>query len=151
MNRHAAAMLLTLLCVTPGATQNPFEPDTHVSCIDRLRIPAYSAEARRSRAEGTITASVVLTKDASVDWFKTEFQSKAPKAIGVLMELVEKAIREATFRPLCGGETVSLIFDFKIAGRPADDPQQSASFSYPNRFWIVTEPGKLPGEGAKAK
>jgi hypothetical protein len=50
------------------------------------------------------------------------------------MPAVEKAIQEASFRSDCTGKTVVLIFDFKAAG------QQSVSYGYPNKFWIVTAP-----------
>lgn len=131
--------------------QNPFEPETHAACVARIQAPAYSTAARQARAEGTITVSVFLSAEASVDLITAQFKSKAQRAIGILMESVEAAVREASYRGTCGGETVVLIFDFTIAGRPSDNPKQSVSFGYPNKFWIVTEPGKPVAEGVKTK
>jgi hypothetical protein len=152
MRRCLVIVLVTLsLALKTGLSQNPFEPDTHIGCVERLEAPAYSAVARQVKAEGTITASVVLTQSASIHEITTEFKSKTRRAIGLLIPLVEKSIVEAAFRPTCAGETVVLIFDFKIAGQPSDSPKQSVSFGYPNKFWIVTEPVRLVMDTRKAK
>jgi hypothetical protein len=138
----AAALALLLVHAVSAPGQNPFEPDYHIGCVERLRVPGYSAAARQAGAEGTITSKVVLAADASAELITSEFQSKTQTAIGWLMQLVDQSIREATFRPGCGGETLTLVFNFRIEGRPSDNPQQSVSFGYPNHFWIVTEPGR---------
>jgi hypothetical protein len=131
-----------MCALNPAPGQNPFEPDSHIACVERLPVPTYPAAAIQARAEGTITAAVVLSPQASVQSVTTEFQTKTQKTIGLLIHAVEDAIREATFRATCSGETVALVFDFKFAGRSSDVPKQSASFGYPNKFWIVSEPAK---------
>jgi hypothetical protein len=152
MRRYFAIVLMAFsFGLKSGVTQNPFEPDTHIACVERLLTPVYSAVARQVKAEGTITASVVLSPSASVQEISTDFKSKTRRAIGLLIPLVEKSIVEAAFRSTCGGETVVLIFDFKIVGHPSESPKQSVSFGYPNKFWIVTEPVKLMMETRKAK
>jgi hypothetical protein len=151
--RHYLAIVLVALSLglKSGLSQNPFEPDTHIGCVERFQTPVYSAVARQVKAEGTITASVVLSPQGSVQEISTDFKSKTQRAIGLLIPLVEKSIVEAAFRSTCAGETVVLIFDFKIIGQPSESPKQSVSFGYPNKFWIVTEPGKLMMETRKSK
>ena len=140
--RHflALAALTLSLGLGAGRAQNPFEPDTNVACIERLQMPAYSA---LSGSEGTVTASVVLSARGSVEEVRTQLASKTEKVVGVLIHSVEQAVREGTFRSYCGGKTITLVFDFKIAGQPSGNPKQSVAFGYPNRFSIVTEPAKL--------
>ena len=133
--------LLLLATSTMGRAQNPFEPETNIGCIERLPMPAYTPAARQAQAEGTITASVLLSPKPSVQLQVTsQFTAKTQKVAGVLMQTVEAAIEEASFRSDCAGKTVTLVFDFKVSGRPSSAPKQSASFGYPNKFWIVTEP-----------
>jgi hypothetical protein len=151
--RHCIAIIVMAFSfgLKGGSAQNPFEPDTHVACVERLPMPEYSALARQVKAEGTITASIVLSPRASVQEINTEFKSKTQRLVGLLIPLVEKAVTEAAFRSTCAGETVVLIFDFKVAGPPSDCPRQSVALGHPNKFWIVTEPAKLKVESSQAK
>lgn len=143
MRRHFA-VLLFLLAGIPARGQNPFEPDTHIDCVERLRIPDFPAEARQGGAEGTITATVTLSSRASVQLIATEFQTKKPKTIGILIPPVEDAIRQAAFRPRCAGKTIELVFDFALAGSASELPAQTVYFGYPNKFRIVAAPAKPP-------
>ena len=140
--RHRLAVVLLIAGAVHGTAQNRFEPETNMACVERLPVPAYSPLAIQARIEGTVTASVLLSPHASVEKITTDFMSKTPKITGSLIQSVEDAIRGAAFHTYCGDKTIVLIFDFKIAGQPADNPKQSDSFGYPNKFWIVTEPGK---------
>ena len=135
MRYCVAALLLTMLKPHSGTAQNPFEPETNIGCVERLQIPAYPAVARQAQLEATITASVLLSPKPTVQQqITTQFKSKTQRAAALLMPVVEKAIQETSFRSDCTGKTVVLIFDFKVAG------QQSVSYGYPNKFWIVTAP-----------
>src|SRR5260370_6713256 len=143
MRRFVALPLVLAACGWNAAmAQNPFEPDFNIACVARIPLPAYPILARQMQVEGTITASVVLSPQASVQLITTDFASKTPKVTGSLIQTVEDAIPGAVFRIASGGKTGSLIFDFQISGVPAESPRQSASFGYPNKFWVVTEPGK---------
>jgi len=139
--RHCLALAVLVLNggLNIGNAQNPFEPETNVACIERLQMPVYSS---LSGSEGTVTASIVLSPRASVEEIRTQLASKTEKVVGILIHSVEQAVREGTFRSSCGGKTITLVFDFKIAGQPSGSPKQSVSFGYPNKFSIVTEPGK---------
>src|ERR1700722_1829826 len=137
MNHYVAALLLFSFGLKAGFAQNPFEPDTHVGCVERIQMPAYSPAAIAARVEGIVTASVVLSPQASVQLITTEVKSKTPKLTGLLIDLVEKPITAASFRATCAGTTVVLIFEFKINPRPSDTAKQSTAYGYPNKFWIV--------------
>jgi len=132
MRPHLAVFLL-IAGGSPGTAQNRFEPETNIACVERLPMPAYSAQARQARIEGTVTATVLLSPRALIEKITTDFASKTPKITGSLIQSVEDAIREAAFHTYCGDKTITLIFDFKIAGQPA-------AYGYPNKFWIVAEP-----------
>jgi len=143
-------LALAVFGLNMAMAQNPFEPDFNIACVERIPMPAYPILARQMQVEGTITATVVLSPQASVQLITTEFASKAPKVTGSLIQTVEDTIRGAVFRVACGGKTVSLIFDFKISGVAAESPKQSVAFGYPNKFWVVTEPGKPTATGRPA-
>lgn len=121
--------------------QNPFEPDTHIGCVERIPMPAYSVAAIKAHAEGTVTASVVLSPRSSIELVTTQVKSKTPKLTGLLIELAEKSITAASFRDTCAGETVALVFEFKINGKPSENAKQSTAYGYPNKFWIVAGTG----------
>ncbi len=141
---------LAVFGLNMGMAQNPFEPDFNIACVERIPMPAYPMLARQMQIEGTITATVILSPQASVQLITTEFASKTPKVTGSLIQTVEDTIRGAVFRVACGGKTVSLIFDFKISGVAADNPKQSVAYGYPNKFWVVTEPGRPMATGRPA-
>ena len=139
--RYCVVALLVMLGPGIATAQNPFEPETNIGCVERLQMPAYPPSGRQAQVEATITASVLLSPKPTVQQqVTTQFKSKTQRAAAILMPTVEKAIQEAAFRYDCTGKTVVLIFDFKVAGSPSANPKQTASFGYPNKFWIVTEP-----------
>jgi len=139
--RYCVAALLAMSGPGIGMAQNPFEPETNIGCVERLRMPAYPPLDRQAQVEATITASVLLSPKPTVQQqVTTQFKSKTQRAAAILMPTVEKAIQEAGFRSDCTGKTVVLIFDFKVAGPASSNPKQSVSYGYPNKFWIVTEP-----------
>jgi hypothetical protein len=139
------SILFTVLIaagVKAGFAQNPFEADSNIACVERIAMPVYSPLAQQTRLEGTITASALLSPRGTVEKVTTDFSARSSKVTGALIRSVEDAVRGGSFRPGCGGKTVTLIFDFKIAGQPSDNPKQTDSFGYPNKFWIVVEPMK---------
>jgi hypothetical protein len=140
--RLYVGVLLLISGLNVGTAQNPFEPESNIACVERLPMPAYPSIARQGRIEGTVAATVLMSPRASVEKVTTDFTSKTSSVTGVLIRSVEDAIRSAAFRANCADKTIVLIFDFKITGQPSDSPKRSDSYGYPNRFWIVTEPGK---------
>jgi Gram-negative bacterial TonB protein C-terminal len=145
--RLSVGVLVLISGLRVGTAQNPFEPESNIACVERVTMPAYPAIARQGRIEGTVVASVLLSPHASVEKITTDFTSKTSSVNGSLIRSVEEAIRAAAFRAPCANKTIVLIFDFKIAdfkiaGQPSDSPGRSDSYGYPNRFWIISEPGK---------
>ncbi len=57
----------------------------------------------------------------------------------ILVAPVETAVRQATFRPNCGGQTVVMVFHFEFGKTVSCSPKQSVMFGYPNTFWIESE------------
>src|SRR6266404_1991063 len=96
--RRFIALPLVLAGWNAAMAQNPFEPDFNIACVERIPLPAYPILARQMQVEGTITASVVLSPQASVQLITTEFASKTPKVTGSLIRTVEDTIRGAVFR-----------------------------------------------------
>ena|SRR5258706_3987601 len=137
---RAYLVVLLIAGLNVGWAQNPFEPESNIACVERLPMPAYSPLARQARIEGTVTASVLLSPQAAVELITTDYESRKSSVTGALIHSVQDAIREAAFHRNCAGKTIVLVFDFKIAGPSSDNPKQSDSFGYPNKFWIVTEP-----------
>ena len=41
----------------------------------------------------------------------------------------------------CAGETVALVFEFKINGKASENAKQSTAYGYPNKFWILAGTG----------
>ena len=119
---------------------SPPEGDSSLACVERLQVPTYPVIARAARIEGSVTASVFLSSEASVQRIQSRIVSTLDKAKSLLAEPVENAIRAASFRPDCRNKTLTIIFNFSIVGQASDYPKQSVSFGYPNKFWITTEP-----------
>jgi TonB family protein len=124
-----------------GQAGKPPQPQTdpNVACIERLEIPRYPALATQARIEGTITVSVLLAQQGSVQQVDTEVESSFGQAKSLFGSPVWKAISEAKFLPECSGKTIRLVFHFHLMGTSAGNATQSVSFGYPNTFWIVAE------------
>ena len=104
-----------------------------MSCVERLQMPVYPPLADAARISGTVTATVVVASDGSVQ----------TKVAGhrLLAAAVEKATRTSAFRKTCSGKSISLIFNFTLAeGLDPDRLPQRVSFGYPNQFWISVPP-----------
>lgn len=138
MNRFIVAVFIACLGIATAQVSPAFE--SNAACLERFEIPSYPPIARQARIEGTITATLRVSSNGSAETIATDFASQLSGSKMAVSPTVEKAIREARFLPECTGKTVTLIFDFKIAGPPTNSPRQSISFGAPNRFWIVSEP-----------
>jgi hypothetical protein len=80
-----------------------------------------------------VNASVVVPSEGSLD-IKVAGHS-------VLAPAVEKALRASTFRKICSGKSVTLVFNFVLGDQfDPDRLSQRVSFGYPNQFWISVPP-----------
>jgi hypothetical protein len=130
---------------TSAQTDHQPQPqaDTSMKCVEKLDLPTYPVLARSARIEGSITALVALSPQGTVQSIKSQAVSTLDRAKRLLVEPVEQAIRGTVFRSDCHEKTVTLVFYFRITGRPSNNPKQSTSFGFPNRFWIITEPATV--------
>jgi hypothetical protein len=99
-----------------------------------------------ARTEGTVTASVALSQQASVE--RIVLQTASGKVSPLLARGVEKLLREATFDSGCGGKTITLTFEFKNGEASSEPSAQSVVFVSPNTFWIVSERVRVPTKTA---
>jgi len=117
-----------------GTAQTLVEPNTNIACVERIQIPAFPPLARMARVEETINAAVLLSSRGSVRAISTG------KGHPLFLPSVEGVIRAATFHSECAGKTVTLVFDFRLAGLGSEQPMQSVTFGAPNKFSITVKP-----------
>ena len=135
---------LFVIGVFAAHAQSTTDVGANTDCIERLRLPAYPRLADAARISGTVTASVVLSAGGSIAKTVLDMDAASKKTARELFPAaVEKALRVSTFRNVCGGKSVTLVFSF-VLGEDFDPDKlpQSISFGYPNRFWI-TIPAKV--------
>jgi hypothetical protein len=127
--------LLTLaLCCWPALAQSDQESEPNMSCIERLRLPVYPPLAAAARISGSVTATVVVASDGSV---QTKMAGHS-----ILSPAVDYALRASSFRKSCGTKSVTLVFKFVLSDYHPDGRLQDVSFGYPNQFWISVLPPK---------
>jgi len=124
--------------VQAGKTEQP-QGDSGGACIERLQIPDYPRLAIVAAISGTLTTSVLLSPQATVQSISTDAKTARGAGAPLFVAPVETAVRRATFRPNCGGRTVVMVFHFEFGETVSYTPKQSVVFGYPNTFWIVSE------------
>ena len=112
------------------------EAESNLSCIERIQILRYPPLALSALVKGEVEITMRLSPQAAIEQIKS---SGHPILVGA----VETAMRSAKFRAECAGKTVTLVFEFRIAGAEFC-PRQTVLFNYPNRFVIVSETQKGP-------
>jgi outer membrane biosynthesis protein TonB len=97
--------------------------------------------AELARISGSVTATVVLRPDGSVEKTSMDAGNASSTAKRLFLPEVDRAIRASSFRPTCGGKSVTLVFSF-VLGEELDPSglSQSVSFGYPNVFSISVPP-----------
>jgi hypothetical protein len=117
------------------------QTETNISCVERLEIPTYPPLAKQASIAGALTATVLLTNDASVGRISSEWTPQyAPAAKAgatIVTPVVEKSLRASTFVKSCAGKTVTLVFNFVFA-ESLQPREIRFSFGYPNQFWVTT-------------
>jgi hypothetical protein len=135
-------LLTFALCSWPAFAQTNQDADSNMACVDRLEMPVYPPLANAARITGSVTATVVVASDGSLQ----------TQAVGhkLLAPAVEKAIRASTFLVTCGGKSVRLVFNFVLAENLAPDKlSQRVSFGYPNQFWISVPPPSVINQASR--
>jgi len=130
------ALASTVWLGAASAQSNPVA-ESHASCIERLQMPAYPKLADAARVSGTLTATITLAPDGSIQ--NTVLEMGPRKSL--FSKAVEEALRASTFRRSCAGKSVILIFHFVLAtDLDKNSLPQTISFGYPNQFWISVPP-----------
>ena len=104
-----------------------------MSCVERLQMPVYPKLAEQARINGSVTATVVLASDGSLQTKTAGHKLLAPA--------VETAISTSAFFKTCGGKSIRLVFNFVLGENfDPDKLPQRVSYGYPNQFWISVPP-----------
>jgi hypothetical protein len=128
-------MMLTA-CLGIALAQSNQDTEPNTSCIERLQVPVYPPLAAAARVSGSVTATINLTTNGTIESTNMEVGSSIPNVKLLLTPAVERSIRGSTFRKTCDGKSVRLVFHFGFDS----DPYKRVSFGYPNQFWISVIP-----------
>ncbi len=77
-----------------------------------MNMPVYPKLAEQARISGSVTATVVVASDGSLQTNAAGHRLLAPA--------VEKAIRASAFLKTCSGKSVRLVFNFVLANSDPD-------------------------------
>lgn len=141
MRLLAVLALTCTVCLWTALAQTDQDTESNTSCLERLRMPVYPKLAEQARISGSLTATVTLNPDGSVQRTVLETGSGSATAKRLFPAAVEQALRASAFRKTCGGKSVKLVFNF-VLGEELDPNglPQTVSFGYPNQFWISVPP-----------
>jgi hypothetical protein len=133
MNRCKWCFLILTLTVlgTASATERD-----DLSCFDHLVLPGYSSRYARKGQPGPATVMMKVRAGGSAESVDVESAQLA------LQAEVKSAMESVRFKPECAGDTVVLHMSFELEGPPVDFPFTTIVFDAPNKFTIVSQPGK---------
>jgi len=109
------------------------QTETNIACVERLEIPSYPALAKQARIAGAVTATVLLTNDASVGKISSEWtsQSASAKAGAIVTPVVEIA-SDINVREVLRGQNGHSRLQFCDGGKsPAAGDQVLFQLSQP--------------------
>ncbi len=129
-------VMVAAMCAGMAAAQSGQDAGTNTSCVDRLEMPVYPPLAQQARISGDLTVTVAINADGTIH---TALPAGAHR---ILSSAVENAVQASVFRKECRGKSVTLVFNFVVAGQPDGKPQR-VSFGYPNQFWITVPPARM--------
>jgi hypothetical protein len=113
--------------------------DSNVGCIERLDIPGYPPLAASAGVSLTISATVLLSPDGTIQETKLIAIGPNEKSKSLFVSAVQTALNQSTFQKACAGKLIDLTYDFALDDNPKFKELVSRiSFTYPNKFWIVT-------------
>jgi hypothetical protein len=133
------SLILGLLCVCGlafgdvSAQQLSPPADTGMSCADSLELPDYPGIAQRARFATRLTSIIALSPGGSVQTISFEPATGAGPSL--FKGEVERALRASTFASACGGRSVTVAFEFRLAD-VSPETRRTVAFQYPNRFII---------------
>jgi hypothetical protein len=124
-----------------ASAQSKQDTESNTHCIERLRMPIYPKLADAARISGSLTATVMLGPDGSIQNIAVVTAGTSATAKRLFPPVVEDALRASALSNTCGGRSVRLVFHFVLGeGMDPNHLSQTVSFGYPNQFWISVPP-----------
>ena len=106
-------------------------------CIKQLSLPLYGSLPWQAQLTGTVRANMVLGSTGVVK----ELRVEGPHA--ALTEWVRSHLRNATFLPVCGSQTIELTFSYHLEGARHELPDNQVVIKYPGTFEVTAFPPVL--------
>lgn len=147
MRRIPFIALFALLSCLPGKAQqapHPASGNDGLSCFVSSPVPEYPAAALDAHVDGSVWTWTTLTAQGTADKVETEVVSAWSQGPKLLTAPVEKAIREAKFKPECAGRKVWVVFRYDLHGDATPSPKVTTRADGPNLIWIESQPGARP-------
>jgi hypothetical protein len=129
-----SSALIGFIAVIGSAAAQSTKESTNTTCIERLEIPRYPALADSARLSASVTASVQLNTDGTVQAIVSEVSGVRDSVKAVFIKSIEDSLHSSAFLRSCGGHTVTLIFQFSLGEQTGT---QQFVFAYPNRFTVL--------------
>ena len=130
-----------LACAAVSCGTRAPDNDPHMSCVERLEVPAFPGVAEFAQVDTGVAAAVLLAQDGSVKEVSFDVTKGMDYAGKLFFPAIEKALRSSQFAASCGGITVRMIFDFPLPIRSeAGETIQTVRFKHPNRFEVALTP-----------
>lgn len=138
-------VLLGLVWLFPASAQQTgptasTQDATNAVCAEKIQMPSYPSLARQARIVGTISVTVQLGPNGTVEKISAQSHLNNDRAQAILLTPIEMSLRKSQFRGDCAGMLLVLEFEFRLDGDPYDRQTQEIAFGYPNRFWITARP-----------
>lgn len=144
MKRISPLLAIWLACAAASCGPRTPDNDPHMSCVERLEVPAFPGIAEFAQVDTGVAASVLLAQGGSVEKVSFEVTKGMEYAGKLFYPAVEKALRSSQFATSCGGRTVRMIFDFPLPQRSeAGESIQTVRFKHPNQFEVALTPAPV--------
>jgi hypothetical protein len=115
--------LAALLTAPNGiAAAEPSNADG-LACFATLNAPEYPQQAINTHTTGDVWTWTQVSAQGTPGDIKTQVVSAWSDGAKLLTPPVEKAIREAKFKPECAGKEVRAVFRYQTIGQSPDGPQ----------------------------
>jgi hypothetical protein len=109
-----------------------------LACIQEMSVPEYIGVLWQARIVGT--ANVEISLDANGVPADVRVQSPHVSMTNWLAGWFKKS----SFLPVCGRQTISLRFVYRLEGAKRDKPDNQIVIKYPGTFEITAHPPDLP-------
>jgi hypothetical protein len=138
MNMIAQTLPLLLCAGFWGCGHGEMTDAANMRCVKRLKMPAaYPAIAESARSSFEVTAVISVEANGRVQSVAFEGASDGKPAIQNLFKpTIETTIRESEFEPACAGQTVRMVYVFRMDVPSSITAIAAFWFGYPNRVEV---------------